>query len=50
VRYEIGLFAAGDPDPAALVYFVHVYVDRKTRRPVPVPDALRKAIEPLVVG
>ncbi|MBR8128744.1 acyl-CoA thioesterase [Burkholderia ambifaria] len=47
VRYEIGLFAAGESSPAAQGHFVHVYVDRGTRRPVPLPDALRAALEPL---
>jgi len=47
VRYEIGLFAAGEAAPAARGHFVHVYVDRGTRRPVPLPDALRAALEPL---
>jgi acyl-CoA thioester hydrolase len=34
VRYEIGLFAEGAPACAARGHFVHVYVDRDTRRPV----------------
>jgi acyl-CoA thioester hydrolase len=50
VRYEIGLFRAGEDDPAATGYFVHVYVDRATRKPVPLPDALRRALEPLAVA
>jgi acyl-CoA thioester hydrolase len=47
VRYEIGLFRAGRAEPAATGYFVHVYVDRATRRPVPLPQALRAALAPL---
>jgi acyl-CoA thioester hydrolase len=47
VRYEIGLFRAGRDEPAATGYFVHVYVDRATRRPVPLPPALRAALAPL---
>jgi acyl-CoA thioester hydrolase len=47
VRYEIGLFAQGENDSAAHGHFVHVYVDRATRRPVPLPDALRSALEAL---
>ncbi|MCE4535768.1 acyl-CoA thioesterase [Pelomonas sp. P7] len=34
VRYEIGLFAEGAPTCAARGHFVHVYVDRDSRRPV----------------
>ena len=50
VAYEIALFD-GDADLAAAEgRFVHVYVDRNTRRPVPLPPALRAALEPLVVG
>lgn len=49
VRYEVGLFAAGAPESAAAGHFIHVYVDRATRRPVELPDALRAALEPLIV-
>lgn len=49
VTYEIGLFLQGDEEPAALGHFVHVYVDRGTRRPAPIPDPIRRALEPLVV-
>jgi acyl-CoA thioester hydrolase len=31
---------------AAVGHWVHVYVDRTTRRPVPVPDAIRALLEP----
>ena len=48
VRYELGLFADDAPLSAAVGFFVHVYVDRATRRPVPVPDALRAALQPLL--
>ena len=50
VRYEVGLFGEGGMQPAAQGHFVHVYVDRATRRPVAaLPDALRGALAPLVV-
>lgn len=48
VRYEIGLFADGDPGPAAEGFFVHVYVDRATRRPTVLPSELGQALERLV--
>ncbi len=48
VRYEIGLFREGDPEPAAVGYFVHVFVDRESRRPQPIPPALRTAMERLL--
>ena len=50
VRYEVGLFKEGDAQAVAQGHFVHVYVDRATRRPVELPAALRAALEPLVVA
>ncbi len=47
VRYQLALFADDAPQSAALGEFTHVYVDRATRRPVPLPDVLRAALEPL---
>jgi len=48
VRYEVGIFSAGSEQPAAQGHFVHVYVDRDTRRPAPLPQALVAALKPLV--
>ena len=48
VRYEIGLFAQGDALTAARGHFVHVYVDRATRRPAVLPSALTHALEGLL--
>jgi len=45
VRYEIGLFASGVEAIAALGWFVHVFVDRNTRRPTDIPPPLRAALE-----
>ncbi|MEY4766647.1 MAG: hypothetical protein RI907_3320 [Pseudomonadota bacterium] len=47
VRYEIGLFDADAPTSAASGHFVHVYVDRETRRPVPLPEPLLAALKAL---
>lgn len=47
VRYEIALFRGAGETAAAQGHFVHVYVDRATRRPVPLPAALREALAPL---
>ncbi len=49
VTYEIGLFRKGEREPVALGEFVHVYVDRRTRRPSPIPDDIRAALAPLEV-
>ena len=48
VRYALGLFADDALLSAALGQFTHVYVDRATRRPVDLPQALRAALEPLI--
>ncbi len=48
VRYEIGLFAEGAETCAARGHFVHVYVDRDSRRPVAeLPAPYQKALEGL---
>ncbi|WP_229819366.1 acyl-CoA thioesterase [Kordiimonas sediminis] len=49
VRYEIGLFKEGDTDPAAQGYFIHVYVDKATRRPVNIDSTLRYVLEEMSI-
>jgi acyl-CoA thioester hydrolase len=49
VRYELGLFADEAGASAARGEFTHVYVDRATRRPVPLPPALRATLESLLI-
>jgi acyl-CoA thioester hydrolase len=44
VRYEIGLFGEGASEPAAEGWFVHVFVNRDSRRPEPVPEPVRAAL------
>ena len=46
VTYRLGVFRAADePQPVAAVgHWVHVYVDRTSRRPVPIPDAIRSLL------
>ncbi len=48
VRYEIGIFRNAEPIAAAQGHFVHVYVDRASNRPTPLPQDLRAALERLV--
>jgi len=48
VRYEVGLYADDAELAAAAGHFVHVYVDRDSRRPAPLPAALRKVLEELM--
>jgi acyl-CoA thioester hydrolase len=44
VRYELGIFKKGEDTALAEGHFVHVYVDRASRKPAPLPEALRKAL------
>ncbi len=45
VRYEIGLFKAGAEQAAAEGHFVHVFVDRESRAPAPIPERIRAALQ-----
>jgi acyl-CoA thioester hydrolase len=49
VTYDIGLFERGADAPSATGYFVHVWVERSTRRPTAVPAAIRAALAPLQI-
>ena len=45
VRYEIGLFRNDEERAAAQGHFVHVYVDRQSRKPKPLAENWRKTLE-----
>ncbi|MET1162569.1 MAG: thioesterase family protein, partial [Pseudoxanthomonas sp.] len=49
VRYGIGLFRKDREQPAAAGWFVHVFVDRHSRRSTPLPEKLREALSRLLV-
>jgi acyl-CoA thioester hydrolase len=55
VTYRLAVFGPAEPEVpapvpvAAVGHWVHVYVDRSTRRPVPIPEAIRSLLEPAVV-
>ena len=49
VRYKLALYSEGATMPAAEGWFVHVFVDRQTRRPEDIPSAVRAALEGLFV-
>lgn len=49
VRYEIGIFRGNEATTRAQGHFVHVYVDREHSRPTPLPEALRRVLEPLMI-
>ena len=48
VRYEIAIFAESADAASAQGHFVHVYVDRTTRTPVPLPVKLRATLQGIV--
>ncbi|OEC36771.1 acyl-CoA thioester hydrolase [Pseudomonas cuatrocienegasensis] len=49
VQYELAVFKAAEEQACAAGRFVHVFVDRQSNRPVPIPALLRAALEPLQV-
>jgi len=49
VRYEVGIFRGDDDVASAQGHFVHVYVDRATRRPTQIPAAARALLHNLLV-
>jgi len=48
VHYGVAIFKAGEPLAAAHGQMVHVFVDRAADRPVPIPAAIRQALEKIV--
>ncbi len=50
VTYGIAIFVEGDDAAVADGHFVHVFVDRNARTPVPIPPTIRAALERLVVA
>jgi len=48
VRYELAIFKQGEALAAAAGYFVHVFVDRETQRPVAMPERIRGALGRLI--
>ena len=49
MRFEVGLFRNEEPLAAARAYYVQVCCDRETQRPIPMPAAVRAALEALQV-
>jgi len=50
VRYEIGLFGAGEQEARADGHFVHVFVERASKRPAPIPPRIRASFEHLLTA
>ena len=49
VQYELAIFRAGEAQACAAGRFVHVFVERVSNRPTPIPAGLRQALEALLV-
>src|SRR6476661_5938493 len=49
VRYEVGIFRNDDDSAAACGHFVHVYVDRESRRPAAIPEPMRTLLQTVLV-
>ncbi len=47
VRYHLAAFKAGAQSAAAAGRYTHVYVDRQTNRPLPIPAGHRELMEKL---
>ena len=48
VRYRCAIFRNDDDDAAAQGHFVHVYVEKASNKPVPLPDVLKHALTKIV--
>ena len=49
VRYEVAIFRGDDDRASAQGHFVHVYVDRLTRKPSTIPDNMRALLQTIEI-
>lgn len=49
VRYEVGIFREDEETTAAQGHFVHVYVDRESRRPAAIPEKMRLLLQTIEI-
>ena len=49
VRYEVGLFQKNQQLSSADGFFIHVYVDRETNKPLPLDYTFKKALDTLLI-
>lgn len=47
VRYELAIFREGEDTACAQGHLIHVYVERASNRPVPLPQVYRNVLAPL---
>ena len=49
VQYGVAIFKEGEVQASAYGHFVHVFVERKTGKPVSIPKKIRNALEKILV-
>lgn len=49
VRYEVGIFREGEESASAQGHFIHVYVDRESRKPSSIPEKMRALLQTIEV-
>lgn len=49
VRYEVGIFREGEESASAQGHFIHVYVDRESRKPSAIPEKMRALLQTIEV-
>ena len=50
VQYGIGIFREGESQACAYGHFIHVFVDRSSNKPTPIPASIRNALERICVA
>lgn len=50
VRYEVGIFRNDEETASAQGHFIHVYVDRETRKPTAIPEKMRMLLQSIGVN
>jgi acyl-CoA thioester hydrolase len=50
VRYEVGIFKENEDTASAQGHFVHVYVDRESRKPSTIPEEMRALLKTVEVA
>lgn len=50
VRYEVGIFKENEDTASAQGHFVHVYVDRESRKPSAIPETMRALLKTVEVA
>lgn len=49
VQYGLGIFKNKEPQACAFGHFIHVFVDRQSKKPVRIPDTMRINMEKIKV-